>query len=220
MKILLLMLYCFSMQQVLAGVSSRFPWRSTQSLSVCFAAAEPTRRELGKLNFLPASWSKTNLQKIQNWIESEYTPERTGIHFYGWSSCQENRDADIVLFFAENGGLIGGQASLGPRNPGTVAGYPAARGYVMIYHLNKATAVHEFGHVAGLMHEHLHPQAFHKNARCVGNFLRSPAPMDPQNDYAEYDAQSVMNYCALNAPGGEDLGLSPGDLSILQRLYL
>lgn len=215
--LLIFLLVLFASAQ--AGVYSRQAW-NTSNLTVCYAVAETPIRHLGVLKVKIASWSSPARAMVKNWVEAEYSSERTGIHFSGWSPCEEDPQADIVLFLGKEGGLLGGQASLGPRNPGTVARYPNARGYVLIYDLKKSTVVHEFGHVAGLMHEHLHPQIYQADPTCAHKLLNSPPRPDSLNEYVTYDRQSVMNYCALNAPGGENLGLSPGDLGNLQELYL
>lgn len=218
MKTLFLSLIFLS-TQVSANVYSKYPWRSTRSLSVCVAAAEAHPRQIGVLSrVVISSFHKTEVSVIQQWLEAEYSPERTGISFHGFSPCAEAQ-ADIILFRGSEGGLIGGQASLGPKRPGSVQGYPQARGYVLIYDIKKSSVVHEFGHVAGLMHEHLHPDAFSREGKCVQQFAGSPAAFDAQNFYSTYDYESVMNYCAVNAPGGESLGLSSGDLNALRELY-
>ncbi len=218
MKALLLLTTLLSLD-ALANVYSKYPWRSTRSLSVCYASPEAYPRSIGQLTSVQiSSFKSLELTHIQNWIEEEYSSERTGITFYGFGPCSETV-ADIVLFKGSGGGLIGGQASVGPKNPGSVSGYPKARGYVLIYDIKKSSVVHEFGHVAGLMHEHLHPEAFSREGKCVQQFMRSPSPIDAQNFYTSYDYQSVMNYCAINGLGGENLGLSSGDLNALRELY-
>lgn len=63
----------------------------------------------------------------------------------------------------------------------------------------QSTALHEFGHVAGLRHEHIHPDAMEdSNCQYMGrDFTVSEKPYDTTRIVSEYDPNSIMNYCWL-----------------------
>ncbi len=71
--------------------------------------------------------------------------------------------------------------------------------------MNKLTVIHEFGHVAGLAHEFLHPDA----DLCIV----IPAKPDPKLTYVPFDRESAMGYCNLRPSLRED------DKALLKKLY-
>lgn len=89
------------------------------------------------------------------------------------------------------------------------------------------TALHEFGHAAGLRHEHIRPEA-KTDPHCMS--LKSPLPVEEMNQttktVGDYDSHSIMNYCWLSAIAhtGKSIpdfkiGLSAQDVSTLKQLY-
>jgi hypothetical protein len=58
------------------------------------------------------------------------------------------------------------------------------------------TALHEFGHVAGLRHEHIHSDAkADPNCFNLGTFKITEQIEDTATQYETYDPNSIMNYC-------------------------
>lgn len=219
MKILLLLLSFVSVAK--ANIYVHQLWQK-QEVSVCFGKAEEKSRFFLGKEFSIHNWSKTDQNKIKTWVMEEYSQERTGIHFVGWTDCEEAPDADVVVLFHKNSpvlantfnGIHGATFYSGP-SFGTIDGYPHASNLVIISKsgVDKTTATHEFGHVAGLMHEHNHPD--------IKKFDESCKFADPKFDsrigYEDYDKSSVMNYCF--ALKNRNSGLSEKDVSLLKRLY-
>ena len=210
--------------QSFAGVYVNNLWR-TQEVSVCFAEGEKDKRETSHYVLKVKNWSKKNKANVQKWVMEEYSVERTGIHFTGFLDCQESPYSDVIIFYNKNSRvgtfLLGGThglAVMGP-HPGIVKGYSAASGFVSISSsgMDKGTVIHEFGHTAGLQHEHLHHDAYKiEKGKC-------PAVKGPQFStyfrYTEYDPESVMNYCRIHGKGGSKAGLSKNDVGLLRQLY-
>jgi hypothetical protein len=61
------------------------------------------------------------------------------------------------------------------------------------------TALHEFGHVAGMRHEHINPEAMNDpNCQYMGrNFTVTEKIYDTSKIVGAYDPNSIMNYCWL-----------------------
>lgn len=203
------------------GIYTRKIW-GNNNVSVCFAQAEPELRRVSHDHFRIIGWTEKKMKKAASFINAEYTPERTAIHFTGWRPCQEMPYADVIFFLAEDTRYsvtgFNGLGSIGPQ-PGVVSGYPYASGMVVITRdfLYKSLTVHEFGHVAGLHHEHEHPDFSRFQKNC---WMQAAQNFSPSNVYfTEFDHKSVMNYCTINAPGGRGLGLSKGDVSLLNYMY-
>lgn len=218
MKALLPLLFLV-MHSTHAGVIWKYPWQ-TKKISTCFAKEEKQIRDIGVLRTHIFNWSAEEKETLKALLAQEYSIERTGIEFGGFKDCEEFPKADIVLFKARDGGLLGGQASIGPKRKGYVAGYPEVRGYVLLYELNLTNVTHEFGHVLGLQHEHLHPQAFDEDPSCLRRILNNPSKVSEHYTYTPYNRTSIMNYCHTSAPGGDNLGLDNEDIKNLRNLYL
>lgn len=64
------------------------------------------------------------------------------------------------------------------------------------------TAIHEFGHVAGLRHEHVRMEDAKKDPNCkkATNIPLKTDPLYSSTHFSgDYDANSVMNYCYFNS---------------------
>ncbi len=202
-----------------AGIYSENTWEK-KDISVCFADAEPTPRTESGYVLRVKNWNKSFKKKVEFWVNEEFSPERTGIHFTGWKSCKDSPEADVILFYNSNsyikrfilGGLDGVAGELGPRRRDEVQGFPAARSIVAISKtgMNKGTAIHEFGHVAGLAHEHNHYDAPRNDESCP-YYERH---FSTQLEYKTFDRDSIMNYCSLKLKK-----LSEGDVRLLKELY-
>ena len=89
------------------------------------------------------------------------------------------------------------------------------------------TVLHEFGHAAGLRHEHIKKTAL-TDPNCKDVFLDKndfTENTSTAHSFGEYDPLSIMNYCnirQLEKKGIQSLSeiqLSPGDLHTLRCLY-
>lgn len=210
--------------QAHAGIYFDNLWK-TNEVTTCFARGEEGGRHAGDYVLKVREWKQSQKDKVKKWVNEEFTPERTGIHFTGFLDCEESPEAEVVIFHNKNSKLknillggMNGLANLGP-NQGSVTGYPLASAYVSISSsgMNKGTVIHEFGHSAGLAHEHIHPDANKVNIFCVD--ISKSAGYKSYYVYEDYDRDSVMSYCKLNGPGGKKLGLSRGDVELLKKLY-
>ncbi len=209
---------------------------------------------------------------IQNLIEFEFTPEKTGIHFTGFQRCgipaEGGRpDADAILALEQTDAfdeVIEGGSSIGMsvidlligeivrRDPREEEGLPSLVIQIppgSLYHSKtlgyesaiQLTALHEFGHLAGLHHEH---SAYREEALRDPYCLSSPYADDLKKGpdpsfslvprkYLEnlyhlkgavrsgYDPVSIMSYChtrQIIARGGA-FALSHGDRAILKSMY-
>lgn len=208
-----------------ANIYSRNTWEVNE-VTTCFAEAEKTPREEGPYVLKVRDWKDKDKEKLEAWVKEEYTPERTGIHFTGFSDCEDAPDADIIIFKNKNSKLgvfffggLNGLALLGPFE-NEVVGYPKARSFVSISSsgMNKGTVIHEFGHVAALSHEHDHPDAYKEDKSGCPEINDHSYPKY-HLEYEPYDKDSVMNYCRIHGKGGKKIGLSERDVELLKRLY-
>ncbi len=218
MKILLLVLI-FNIHTVFAGTYSKYLWPNNEVV-VCFAKGEKKKRETPEAYLKVRDWIETNKLSVKSWVNEEYSSKRTGIYFTGWKDCEETPEAEVIIFFNKNNkiltsifGGLHGLASIGPK--GGVAGYPAAQACASISEtgMKKGTVVHEFGHVAGLGHEHNHPDSATGKKACE--------IINPQTIvtflYEEYDVESIMSYCSLHLENR--MTLSKKDLALLRKIY-
>lgn len=223
MKIFFLFLL-FPLSSAWSGIYFNVLWKNYE-LTTCFAAGESEERVIRTYTIKAGEWSKKDKQNVEKWISEEFTYARTGIHFTGFTNCEDTPDADIVLFYNKNsvvknffdGLSVHGFASLGAGSY-EIEGFPNALGLVTLSKskMRKGTAVHEFGHVAGLMHEDAHHDAVLESKKCTDTyefFHKSPLII-----YEPYDKDSVMSYCKLQLSKYNN-GLSPDDVKLLRKLY-
>lgn len=224
MKIILSLLVVFSTHAI-SGVYYNNLWEKNE-VSVCFAQGEVGKRDTDGYVLKVRNWKEKQKSKLRQWVSEEFSAERTGIHFSGFLDCEDSPDADVIIFHNKNSPLITfflggvhGLALMGP-NPNAAEGYPKARGFISISSsgMDKGTVIHEFGHSAGLHHEHIHYDAFEKDkGRCA--IISEDTPFSTRWNYTEYDPDSVMNYCKIQGKGGSKAGLSPKDAELLKSLY-
>lgn len=208
-----------------AGVYFDNLWE-TNEVTVCFAEGEQERRETDGYVLKVKSWKEKNKANLRQWVGEEFTADRTGINFTGFLDCGDSPEADVIIFHNKNSrvgtfflGGTNGLALIGP-NRNAVVGYPSARAFISISSsgMDKGTVIHEFGHSAGLQHEHIHYDAFKLDkGRCPS--ISKDNHFTTQWRYTEYDRDSVMNYCRIQGKGGSTAGLSPKDVELLKKLY-
>ncbi len=234
MKILIAILSFISLSNTFAGsLYTKGKLWDVRDIQVCFAAKENDRRELSGDEYRISSWSAANKKKIQEFITSEYTLERTHIKFSGWKECDEAPDAKVVVFYGQKKianfltdfftGYILGLSTIGPSLYRELPQYLNAESFVWLYSdgINRGTATHEFGHSLGLHHEHYQWEA-RNDPRCIKEHIPDAGYAPNTTDimiHGMYDPESIMSYCTIHEKGGFNKGLSPRDVELLQFLY-
>lgn len=229
MKVFFALIAIYSTATSWAGAYSASGAWDKYEVSVCFAPDEPNKRLLDPHTVSIDHWPSARKRDVQSWVNSEFSPERTGIHFVGFEDCNLVAPTDVVVFYGKTSGLkmffSGGNkgfAILGKQPGLELMGYEDASSYIWLNSagFSKSTTVHEFAHVARLQHEHERPEALlDRTCKKQKNFL-----VDGSRDpnfvlFESYDPQSVMNYCVVNGKDGSEKGLSEGDLALLRFLY-
>lgn len=196
---------------------------------------------------------------VQKKVQEQFNKASVGIEFVGWQKCDPAVKPDMYIFAFDEMAYAEyyqpGEAEVGTScemfNPDLrkkeirkrVEGQP---GYIF---LSKATikklgpkvfknpevsfirsSLHEFGHVAGLLHEHYHKDA--KNdpncqdlAKDNPDFMVNPISLGKEKTYSKYDPQSIMNGCFLvhedekENQNVADIKLSESDRHTLQCIY-
>lgn len=217
MKILLLLLTSFCSLSAMAGSFSvgelSAKWNKL-AVTVCWLDdealnraeyAEGTLRRIGNTSsFIKAPDDlKANIKSLVN---SEYTIDKTGIHFAGWESCKDTPSYDVQILVVNDKMIAGGTASLGrlaDLNKDYALVNEHQKGFVRLnlYDTPKlkitsvesvlSTALHEFGHLAGLRHEHVQSPSI----ICNLNFER---PGTKTSTFSAYDPSSLMDYCLIS----------------------
>jgi hypothetical protein len=184
-------------------------WQKKE-ITVCWASKaqqDKACRGSGLIEIENGPANATNLKKeIQDIIVKEYTLAKTGIHYVGWKSCSENEPYDVMLFttsytkpFVLEGGL--GEASLGPCSNYKNSEYPERNKPYVVFGFDsrsirqgllaqqdlRITALHEFGHLSGLYHEHM-------NDPDLIEFLNKQSEDQHVVATSVKDDISVMNY--------------------------
>jgi hypothetical protein len=180
-----------------------------KELSVCWATKanqDKACRGSGLIEIENEPENSKDLKKeIQDIIVQEYTLAKTGIHYIGWKSCSENEPYDVMLFATSytkpqvlEGGL--GEASIGPCTTFQSDGFTGNKPYVILGLDSRSSrqgllakqdlriaALHEFGHISGLHHEHT-------NDPDLIEFLNKQSEDQHVVATSVKDDVSVMNY--------------------------
>lgn len=166
--------------------------------------------ELGRLLSYKVTVAPELKEFVQKNIQAEFTPERTGIHFVGWKSCEDTKKADVKIVtgnkdMAGYGLATAGRISYVNENQE----YEFLKSHSYIYvdmgeissKLAKpwdvyVTFLHELGHVAGLRHEHIRPEAAADPAcKSLNIGPDQELPYKHTANLSAYDPNSIMNYC-------------------------
>ena len=225
MKVLLALLSLLPSPQICSAslIEPSLAW-SNPRVPVCFASpkqsAETPLRPEGHFPFLHfVESTPAERSEIQRVVQQNYSFAVTRIEYTGWEACGPRNSGFVHVFIADQAN-IGGLAS---------AGMPKAKDkapYVILRRLqNKAyflsNAVHEFGHVAGLRHEHSRSEA-HSDPHCDAISL-TETPSKNALQVGPYDSESVMSYCFLDFSSHQSnfspLHLSAGDIRTLREIY-
>jgi len=124
--------------------------------------------------------SQEEKNQIANWIKQEFSIKRTGIEFVNWGDCNSTENAsygknDAVIFFTKipDASHASGESHLGACIEGSLPGaipyvhlslsmveakvltYPSSIIPTESTSLDRAMAIHEFMHLAGLHHDDL-----------------------------------------------------------------
>lgn len=169
----------------------------------------------------PTTDEKSN---IENTIVREYNSRGTGIRFVGWKSCEEDAERSQAYLFtgtdASSAVGINGQSSIGQCADDNTryifpftweSGYHRETGqkaavFLRLHRKSKKkinpfesdaiTALHEFGHLAGLRHEHLRMESkWDPICKLTGDTWMTEKADETTQLVGRYDPQSVMNYC-------------------------
>lgn len=185
--------------------------------------------------------------KILRFLNEVFTPNSTGIYFTEDINCT---DFDVLVVKNQPRVHFGsdkkkyGRASIGEagqitwrgrsifsKKPGfyNKSGYKA---YVALGTIDRTTTLHEFGHIAGLRHEHARKEAFkdpgcaQENPPSAGRNSSLQERLDNTTEtLGPYDPNSFMNYCYINRErkninSYSKPALSPADIRVLKEIYL
>lgn len=214
---------------------------SKNKLSTCFASSTTYERlnffNRGVSQSDIVEYNQEEKQAIREVLTENFTLKEVGISFTGFKNCSEDSRADIyiVKFASPLPQLPAGWASMtgdahyeNCYNDVCSITYlrDVQQPYVAMNVIpvvgRKTTdlqrlrilALHEFGHIAGLMHEHTRPERG-MDRNCIarestlGDDIHLP---NPTNVFGPYDSNSTMNYCyigTINWTTGLDILTKP-----------
>lgn len=193
------------------------------------------KNSIARQGFTPATFSDNEKYEIFISLTKNYTKEKTGIFFSGWKNCSEETNADVIvikggkikrtLWFGK-GPSFGGRATIGQngvdKGNGFAKNESTKMASVVLNDINPYVINHEFGHITGLRHEHVHPNKTATNTdnqSCSFYFLKEDLKSAVLLDY---DNDSIMNYCRYSLDGRnlDKRGyLSTEDQNTLRSLY-
>jgi len=252
MKTLLTLTTLLTITTATAGIIEPHTLWEKNEIKTCFYERESQLKETNieseivareRFDFVPKKLSKRERRKIKEAVLRNFTPELTGIHFVGFTSCDEMADPDVVVlegrskvFLFDTPGfngraVIGENGVFSARNIDNALGFwlKSGKKATVVMRTSKAgTVIHEFGHVAGLRHEHIHEESIndkncHRRSVAV-DFSNLEKQYESKDIYTEYDPQSIMNYCWLQTRRNElarhdGVILSKKDIETLQHYY-
>ena len=192
-------------------------------------------------NFEPDYLKLREMSKTKRIVSEEFTKERTGIYFTGWKPCSQSKRVDIIIMKSSKKyhsiTAYPGRASLGSDGLRSTTGYfskGTKRSAIALATFSRENILHEFGHLTGLRHEHIHPEAkTDLNCLKLGKRIIKPRKQQRKSKsrdqvlattliFSEYDSESIMNYCYIEKLRNEkrsQASLSEEDLRTLRHIY-
>lgn len=212
----------FPISETLAGIASYNRWTISE-INVCFADKN-TEYHVRGMEGPTRNWKQKEKELVQKVLEEEYTSARTGYTFVGFQDCQETENIDVIV--GVRSGLsvhsIAGVKGVATTGMGGshITSYQGARGAVILSPMgvSKTTITHEFGHILGLEHEHLHPDA-KASTGSLCPYYTSDEERKRKLIYTDFDETSVMNYCYTFSPKGWKAGLSSRDQELILDIF-
>lgn len=268
-KLLLTLLFISSYS--LAGIYEPYTLWDKTEITVCFVDDLEQTGEINnnllkltksEVNLLKGKKASKWNNFIKKRVTDNFTKKNTGISFQGWEGCSISPDADAYIILsrvlARRGSTrLEGLASVGQDGvksfkEHTYFSKGNSKPYVYLNIFNHkakvsaasnlgTTVVHEFGHLAGLRHEHSRKEGFFKDQRCVKLWSdthlkndttgRLTYPILRLSGFVEsegrssivatdYDRDSIMNYCSFyTEKRGELNNLTQNDMQTLRIMY-
>lgn len=178
--------------------------------------------------FTPSVFSKEEKDLIKKITIENYSKETTGIEFTEWADCEESREFDAMIVKAakidrklwfDKKVQFRGKSSIGEQGVYSMNGYReknlTVKPVVLFTEMLPYTVSHEFGHLAGLRHEHVHPEAKTLDKQCT--YVNLFTERLQSSVIQDYDSKSIMNYCRRDDVNNGVL--SDKDKSTLKSLY-
>ena len=238
-NILYSLILCSQISTLKAAIYEPATIWNKNKINVCFldeqhqleqTALGTTEESFKKNGFTPAFLTLEEKEIIKTTINNTFYPSITGIHFVGWKNCSQESMIDVIIMKAGKvKGLIfnkkapfKGFASIGENGLLTKEGYIGkkleSKALVALQVFDPAVIVHEFGHIAGLRHEHIHPEAKKIDSGCHSALYSKESPIN-DSVLTTYDRASIMNYCRINNHYTKTSALSALDRETLLKIY-
>ena len=191
-------------------VNSGFAWKNG-SVSTCY---------------LNSSANPSRMAMYTDAIRRNFTKSSVGIEFTGFGNCSSSPGAQIKILIADPrpqrpvSNYIG--TSFLDQNLPYGASVIIAESENPFYDYN--TAIHEFGHIAGLHHEHFRTENTDSELCSRQKYmdrdkLTSFLPGTFPTQAGAFDRMSIMNYC-VQGYSTQFLRLSDGDIRALRSMYM
>lgn len=222
MVLLSLISFTFPISNLLAGIATYNRWTISE-INVCFADKN-TEYHVRGMEGPTRNWKPKEKELVQKVLEEEYTSARTGYTFVGFQDCDETENINVIVgvrngFSAHSIAGVKGVATTGMAGA-HITSYQGAQGAVILSPMgvSKTTIIHEFAHILGLEHEHLHPDA-KANTSSLCPYYSNDAERKRNLIYTDFDETSVMNYCYTFSPKGWKAGLSTKDQELILDIF-
>lgn len=219
---LLLVLHIILSASAQASVAEpQSAWKK-KSVKVCWGSPlDAERADLPKLSKLMIehseyeSFTSSDKRQVQETITREYNLKNTGIELVGWEDCEESDSSEVIVFSEDLTkppkhltdlmfvASYHGCSSIGDESPGSLLKRFVHIKKLPDYQLKLTSAqaldviaLHEFGHLVGLRHEHARRLDAMEDPNCYTQGIGLIEAMGTSAKlYSVYDPNSIMNYC-------------------------